>query len=53
VSPVRVLQAEGARVAVAAAGLPEGARVVTSDLKVVTDGMRVREIGAPARRPAP
>ena len=50
---VRVLQEAGPRVAVAAEGLPADARVVTSDLKVVTDGMRVREIGAPARRPAP
>jgi hypothetical protein len=33
--------------------MPADARVVTSDLKVVTDGMRVREIGAAARRPAP
>jgi hypothetical protein len=34
---------------VSAAGLPEGARVVVSDLKVVTEGMAVREIGADGR----
>lgn len=51
VRPVRVLQEQGERAAVAAEGLPADARVVTSDLKVVTDGMRVREIGAPAARP--
>ena len=58
VQPVRVLLESGDRVAVAAHGLPEGARVVVSDLKVVTPGMRVREIGADGRavaegRPAP
>jgi RND family efflux transporter MFP subunit len=53
VRPVRVLQEAGERVAVAAEDLPADARVVTSELKVVTDGMRVREIGAPARRPGP
>lgn len=53
VRPVRVLQTSGERVAVSAEGLPEGARVVVSDLKVVTDGMRVRELGAGERRASP
>jgi len=58
IQPVRVLLESGAQVAVSAHGLPEGARVVISDLKVVTPGMRVREIGADGRavaegRPAP
>jgi len=58
IRPVRVLLESGAQVAVSAHGLPEGARVVISDLKVVTPGMRVREIGADGRavaegRPAP
>jgi len=59
VRPVRVLHESGDRAAVSVAGLPEQARVVVSDLKVVTDGMRVREIGAGGRaavaegRPAP
>ncbi len=53
VRPVRVLQVQGERVAVAAAGLPEGARAVVSELKVVTDGMRVRELAAGAPRPSP
>ncbi|HEX5094063.1 MAG TPA: efflux RND transporter periplasmic adaptor subunit [Burkholderiales bacterium] len=49
VRKVRLLSESGERVAVAAEGLPEGARVVVSDLKVVTDGMPVREIGADGR----
>lgn len=53
VRPVRVLQTSGERVAVSAEGLPAGARIVLSDLKVVTDGMRVRELGAAAKPPAP
>jgi multidrug efflux pump subunit AcrA (membrane-fusion protein) len=53
VRPVRVLHEEGERVVVAADGLPEPARVVVSDLKVVTDGMRVRELGAAAGRAKP
>jgi hypothetical protein len=53
VRPVRVLHEEGDRVVVAAEGLPEPARVVVSDLKVVTDGMRVRELGAAAGRAKP
>jgi RND family efflux transporter MFP subunit len=58
IQPVRVLLESGSRVAVAAHGLPADARVVVSDLKVVTPGMRVREIGADGRavaegRPAP
>jgi len=53
VRPVRVLQTSGERVAVSAQGLPEDARIVVSDLKVVTDGMRVRELGAAAQPPAP
>jgi len=52
VQPVRVLQETGDRVVVAAQGLRVPARVIVSDLKVVTDGMRVREVGT-ARRPAP
>ncbi|HJS39745.1 MAG TPA: hypothetical protein VJ789_16600, partial [Burkholderiales bacterium] len=52
IRPVRVLQESGERVAVSADGLPEGARVVVSDLKVVTEGLAVREIAA-AGRPAP
>ena len=39
-------------IVVAAQGLRVPARVIVSDLKVVTDGMRVREVGT-ARRPAP
>ena len=51
---VRVLHETGDRAVVSGAGLPEQARVVVSDLKVVTEGMRVRELGADAtRRPAP
>jgi RND family efflux transporter MFP subunit len=46
IRPVRLLQESGERAAVSAEGLAEGARVVVSDLKVVTEGMRVREIGA-------
>jgi RND family efflux transporter MFP subunit len=53
VRPVRVLQATGERVVVSAEGLPVDARVVTSDLKVVTDGMRVREIDGAQGRPSP
>ncbi len=58
VQPVRVLLESGPRVVVSAHGLPEGARVVVSDLKVVMPGMRVREIGADGRavaegRPTP
>jgi RND family efflux transporter MFP subunit len=49
VRQVRLLSESGERVAVAAEGLPEGARVVVSELKVVTDGMPVREIGADGR----
>jgi RND family efflux transporter MFP subunit len=49
VRPVRVLHESGDRAVVSAAGLPEGARVVVSDLKVVTEGMAVREIGADGR----
>jgi multidrug efflux pump subunit AcrA (membrane-fusion protein) len=51
VRPVRVLQEANNQVVVSAQGLPARARVVVSDLKVVTDGMRVREIGAAAGRP--
>jgi hypothetical protein len=51
VRPVRVLQETNNQVVVSAQGLPAPARVVVSDLKVVTDGMRVREIGAAAGRP--
>lgn len=46
---VRVLHEAGARAVVAAEGLPENARVVVSDLKVVTEGMRVRQFDADAR----
>jgi RND family efflux transporter MFP subunit len=58
IRPVRVLHESGDRAVVSASDLPEGARVVVSDLKVVTEGMRVREIGAPPAavakgRPAP
>lgn len=53
VRPVRVLHEEGERVVVSADGLPEPARVVVSDLKVVTDGMRVRELGAATGRAKP
>jgi RND family efflux transporter MFP subunit len=53
VRPVRVLQVVGERVAVSGEGLPEGVRIVVSDLKVVTDGMRVRELGAGERRASP
>jgi RND family efflux transporter MFP subunit len=53
IRPVRLLQESGERAAVSADGLAEGARVVVSDLKVVTEGMRVREIGAePGAPPA-
>jgi RND family efflux transporter MFP subunit len=51
VRPVRVLQEADNQVVVSAQGLPARARVVVSDLKVVTDGMRVRELGAAAGRP--
>jgi len=50
---VRLLHEAGDRAVVSAEGLPEGARVVVSDLKVVTEGMRVRQIAAePAAPPA-
>ncbi|MDH4095227.1 MAG: efflux RND transporter periplasmic adaptor subunit [Betaproteobacteria bacterium] len=49
IRPVRVLQDAGERVVVAADGLPAGARVVVTDLKVVTEGLAVREIGAAGR----
>lgn len=49
IRPVRVLQDAGEHVVVADDGLPEGARVVVSDLKVVTEGLAVREIGAAGR----
>jgi multidrug efflux pump subunit AcrA (membrane-fusion protein) len=52
IRPVRLLQESGERAAVSAEGLPEGARVVVSDLKVVTEGMRVREIAGAAGAPA-
>lgn len=41
---VRVLSETDERVALDAAGLPAGARVVTSDLRVVTPGMQVRVV---------
>jgi multidrug efflux pump subunit AcrA (membrane-fusion protein) len=53
VRPVRVLQVVGERVAVSGEGLPGSARIVVSDLKVVTDGMRVRELAAGERRTSP
>jgi len=46
---VRLLNEYGDRAAVSAEGLPADARVVVSDLKVVTDGMAVREVGADGR----
>jgi RND family efflux transporter MFP subunit len=49
---VRVLREIDNRAVIAAEGLPSDAQVVTSDLKVVTDGMRVRRIAADGR-PAP
>jgi RND family efflux transporter MFP subunit len=52
IRPVRLLQESGERAAVSAEGLAEGTRVVVSDLKVVTEGMRVREIAAAADAPA-
>jgi multidrug efflux pump subunit AcrA (membrane-fusion protein) len=46
---VRLLNEYGDRAAVSAEGLPENSRVVVSDLKVVTEGMAVREVGADGR----
>jgi RND family efflux transporter MFP subunit len=46
---VRLLNEYGDRAAVSAEGLPADARVVVSDLKVVTDGMAVRAVGADGR----
>jgi len=49
IRPVRLLHESGDRAVVAGDGLPERARVVVSDLKVVTEGMAVREVGADGR----
>ncbi|MCZ7566723.1 MAG: efflux RND transporter periplasmic adaptor subunit [Burkholderiales bacterium] len=51
IRPVRVIYEGRDTVAMAADGLPEGARVVVSDLKVVTEGMAVRVVGDGAGRP--
>jgi len=53
IRPVRLLSETGNDAAVVADGVAEGARVVISDLKIVTQGMPVRvvEDGAPAPSP--
>ncbi|MCL4799941.1 MAG: efflux RND transporter periplasmic adaptor subunit [Burkholderiales bacterium] len=51
IRPVRVLREGKDTVAIAGDGLPDGARVVASDLKVVTEGMAVRVVGDGAGRP--
>lgn len=50
--PVRVLREANETVAVSADGVPDGARVIVSDLKVVTQGMPVRVVDEPRRAPA-
>lgn len=53
IQPVRVLREANETAAVSAEGLPEGARVIVSDLKVVTQGMAVRVVVEPRATPAP
>jgi RND family efflux transporter MFP subunit len=53
IRPVRVLREANETVAVAADGVPEGARVIVSDLKVVTHGMPVRVLDESRTAPAP
>lgn len=51
IQPVRVLREANETVAVSADRVPEGARVIVSDLKVVTHGMPVRIVDEPRRLP--
>lgn len=53
IRPVRVLREADETVAVSAGGLPGDARVIVSDLKVVTQGMPVRVVDEPRSAPAP
>jgi len=52
IRPVRVLREADETVAVSADGLPGDARVIVSDLKVVTQGMPVRVVDEPRNAPA-
>lgn len=52
IRPVRVLREADETVAVSADGLPRDARVIVSDLKVVTQGMPVRVVDEPRSAPA-
>jgi len=52
IRPVRVLREANETVAVLADGVPKGARVIVSDLKVVTPGMPVRVVEESRRAPA-
>lgn len=52
IEPVRILREANDTVAVSANRVPEGARVIVSDLKVVTHGMPVRVVDEPRRAPA-
>jgi hypothetical protein len=51
IQPVRVLREADETVAVSADGLPGDARVIVSDLKVVTQGMPVRVVDEPRSAP--
>jgi RND family efflux transporter MFP subunit len=52
ITAVRVLQQSDDAVAVGSPSLTAGARVVVSDLKVVTEGMAVRVVDEPSAAPA-
>lgn len=52
IRPVRVLHEANETAAVSADGVPDGARVIVSDLKVVTHGMPVRVVDEPRTAPA-
>jgi RND family efflux transporter MFP subunit len=53
IRPVRVLREANETAAVLADGVPDGARVIVSDLKVITQGMPVRVVAEPRAAPAP
>jgi RND family efflux transporter MFP subunit len=52
IQPVRVLREANETAAVSADGVPDGARVIVSDLKVVTQGMPIRVFSEPRVGPA-
>ena len=50
ITPVRVLHESKDSVVISSEGLPPGARVITSELKVVTEGMPVRVVDGTQRQ---